>query len=295
MLAGSEPQATIKDPLLGSGTVAEVCTKFGRKCVQDWSCSILKFSNRSPNRFASSSPASCCAFAESASLMNIWRVTAYLFSSTCYFKNDVVQQVVDADIARDNCHNNIVRYVRGKQYNPVDNEATAAGELICRPRVRPDPYRWQSREESKMNLGATLYLHNSVEAVDFYRDVFGLTLGYHVRYEDGTFLHAELMKQGASIFAVSESADLGIAAAMLRSDRPTMSYGVDLDTDDELRHAYRLLSEGGKVLRPLGALPWSPCSADVIDRFGVYWYIYVQQAKPDDAAMAEWLQEGNTF
>jgi site-specific DNA-methyltransferase (cytosine-N4-specific) len=33
MLAGSEPQATILDPFLGSGTVAEVCTKFGRKCI----------------------------------------------------------------------------------------------------------------------------------------------------------------------------------------------------------------------------------------------------------------------
>lgn len=146
-----------------------------------------------------------------------------------------------------------------------------------------------------MNLGATLYLKGSVEAVEFYRDVFGMALGYHVRYDDGTFLHAELMKDGKSVFAVSESADVGIAEAMLRSQRPTMSYGIDLVSEDELRHAYRLLSDGGKVLRPLGALPWSPCSADVIDRFGVCWYIYAQQAKPDDAVMAEWLREGNTF
>lgn len=146
-----------------------------------------------------------------------------------------------------------------------------------------------------MNLGATLYLNNSVEAVEFYRDVFGMALGYHVRYDDGTFLHAELMKDGKSVFAVSESSDTEIADAMLRTRRPTMSYGIDLDSEDELRHAYRRLSEGGKVLRELGALPWSPCSADVIDRFGVCWYIYVQQAKPDDAVMEDWLQKGNAI
>jgi PhnB protein len=146
-----------------------------------------------------------------------------------------------------------------------------------------------------VNLGATLYVKGTVEAVEFYRDAFGMALGYHVRYEDGTFLHAELTKGGSSVFAVSESVDLAVAQAMCAADRPTMSLGVDLDSEDELRHAYRLLSDGGKVLRPLGSLPWSPCSADVIDRFGVCWYIYVQQEKPDDAAMAEWLREGNAL
>ncbi|MFA5205173.1 MAG: VOC family protein [Lentisphaeria bacterium] len=140
-----------------------------------------------------------------------------------------------------------------------------------------------------MSLGATLYVRGSVEAVEVYREAFGMTLGYHVRYDDGSFLHAELARDGATGFAVSESAD----AAIPTTGRPTTSLGVELADDDEVRRAYRLLSEGGRVLRPLGPLPWSPLSADLVDRFGVCWYLYARQARPDDAAMEDWLREGN--
>jgi len=132
-----------------------------------------------------------------------------------------------------------------------------------------------------MNLGATLYVKNSVEAVEFYLEAFGMTLGYNAKNSDGSFLHAELLKGGVSIFAVSENSDEAIAQAMLASKRPTMSYGINLDNEAELQHAYRILVEGGHILRELGQLPWSPCSADVIDKYGVCWYIYVSQHRPD--------------
>ncbi len=35
-----------------------------------------------------------------------------------------------------------------------------------------------------MNLGATLYVRNSVEASEFYMDAFGLKLGYNARNSD---------------------------------------------------------------------------------------------------------------
>jgi len=132
-----------------------------------------------------------------------------------------------------------------------------------------------------MNLGATLYVKNSVEAVEFYIKAFGMTLGYNAKNSDGSFLHAELLKGGVSIFAVSENNDEAIAQAMLASKRPTMSYGINLDSEAELQHAYRTLVEGGHILRELGQLPWSPCSADIVDKYGVCWYIYVSQHRPD--------------
>jgi len=132
-----------------------------------------------------------------------------------------------------------------------------------------------------MNLGATLYVKNSVKAVEFYLEAFGMTLGYNAKNSDGSFLHAELLKGGVSIFAVSENNDEAIAQAMLASKRPTMSYGINLDSEAELQHAYRTLVEGGHILRELGQLPWSPCSADVVDKYGVCWYIYVSQHRPD--------------
>ena len=35
------------------------------------------------------------------------------------------------------------------------------------------------------------------------------------------------------------------------------------------------LAKDGTILREIGELPWSPCSADVLDKYGVYWYITV--------------------
>ena len=132
-----------------------------------------------------------------------------------------------------------------------------------------------------MNLGATLYVKHSVEAVEFYIEAFRMTLGYNVKNGDGSFLHAELLKGEESIFAVSENNDEEIARSMLASKRPTMSYGINLDNDVELNHAYKILIEGGHILRELGSLPWSPSSADIVDKYGVCWYIYVSQHRPD--------------
>lgn len=134
-----------------------------------------------------------------------------------------------------------------------------------------------------MTIGATLYVKNSVEAVLFYCDSFNMTLGYNVKHDNGSYLHAELEKNGSGGFAVSESTDEDIKKAMLDANQPTMSLGINFDNDEELKGAYEKIIVGGNILRPLGALPWSPFSADVVDKYGVCWYIYVSQHKPDEA------------
>jgi PhnB protein len=133
-----------------------------------------------------------------------------------------------------------------------------------------------------MHLGATLYVQNSAEAVEFYSEAFRMTVGYNVKNSDGSFLHAELMKGQQSIFAVSENNDADITRSMLEAQRPTMSYGLSLNSDDDLHHAYHRLIQGGHILRELGSLPWSPNSADIVDKYGVCWYIYVSQHRPDE-------------
>ncbi len=55
-----------------------------------------------------------------------------------------------------------------------------------------------------MTLGATLYIKDTKEAVVFYQEAFGMTLGYNVKNPDGTYMHAELQKDGQTIFAISE-------------------------------------------------------------------------------------------
>lgn len=130
-----------------------------------------------------------------------------------------------------------------------------------------------------MKLGATLYIKNTVEAVEFYKEAFGMTLGYNEKFPDGTFMHAVLLRDGHEVFAVSESQNDTFVNIMLSSSlkeaRPTMSYGITFDNEDEVKKAYSMLAEGGKVLFPLGSLPWSSCCADVLDKYGVYWHITV--------------------
>ncbi|MDI9481913.1 MAG: VOC family protein [Bacillota bacterium] len=130
-----------------------------------------------------------------------------------------------------------------------------------------------------MKLGATLYIKNTVEAVEFYKEAFGMTLGYNEKFPDGTFMHAVLLRDGHEVFAVSESQNDTFVNIMLSSSlkeaRPTMSYGITFDNEDEVKKAYSMLAEGGKVLFPLGSLPWSSCCADVVDKYGVYWHITV--------------------
>lgn len=132
-----------------------------------------------------------------------------------------------------------------------------------------------------MTLGATLYVHGSIEAAQTYCDAFGMTIGYHVMNEDGTYLHAELERTGQCGFAVSESADLETRASMIAARQPTMSLGLNLDSDAQLEHAFEVLAAEGHILREVGPLPWTPFSADLVDRFGVCWYLYVSQHRPE--------------
>ncbi len=49
----------------------------------------------------------------------------------------------------------------------------------------------------------------------------------------------------------------------------------EFGTEAAVRRAYDALSDGGTVIHPLGPCPWNACCADVIDRFGVFWWLGV--------------------
>lgn len=122
-----------------------------------------------------------------------------------------------------------------------------------------------------MTLGPTLYVQDGRSAVAFYREAF---------HPDGTYLHADLERGGYSIFAEGESSATVIHAAMLAARQPTMSSWINFDNDGELPHAYQALAREGHVIRPLGPVPWSRDSAEVVDKFGVCWYPYASQHRP---------------
>ena len=126
-----------------------------------------------------------------------------------------------------------------------------------------------------MEIGFGLYVQNSVEAVKLYQDVFGLELGYHVINPDGSFFHSELYKEGKEMLSVVE-------AQSQTAVEHRVQLGVTLASEAEVKRAYELLSVGGTIKTPIGPLPWSPCAADVVDRFGVWWYITAPQHHPPD-------------
>lgn len=42
-----------------------------------------------------------------------------------------------------------------------------------------------------------------------------------------------------------------------------------------VRNAYDILREGGTVIDPLGPCPWSSFCSNLIDKFGVVWWISI--------------------
>lgn len=126
-----------------------------------------------------------------------------------------------------------------------------------------------------MDIGIGLYVKNSAEAVPFYMDVFGLVLGYHVKNEDCSFFHSELNRAGKEVLSVVEASGADIAGTCV-------SLGVDMPDEASVQLAFNKLREGGRVLMEVGPLPWSPCAAEVVDRFGVRWYITAPQHRPPE-------------
>jgi PhnB protein len=102
-----------------------------------------------------------------------------------------------------------------------------------------------------------------------------LELGYHVKNPDGTYFHSELYKDGEEMLSVAEAADGG-------GQEHAVQLGVTLESEAEVEKAFALLGAGGTVKRPMGPLPWSPCCAEIIDRFGVWWYITAPQHLPPE-------------
>ncbi|MBQ7888032.1 MAG: VOC family protein [Clostridia bacterium] len=126
-----------------------------------------------------------------------------------------------------------------------------------------------------VSIGHTIYVKGSVKAVPFYQEVFGLTLGYHVKNADGSFFHSELHSNEHPVLSVVEAFE----------ERPfnnLVCLGMTLDSADAVLRAFALLRDGGTIRMPLTTLPWSPCCAEVVDRYGVWWYLTAPQHKPGD-------------
>lgn len=114
-----------------------------------------------------------------------------------------------------------------------------------------------------------IYTKGSTAAVELYQKAFDAVLGYNVKSPDGTFYHAELDVYG-QITAVAESTDNN------RITGNTMQFCLHFGEGEEntVKKAYEVLKDGAEILVPIGPCEFSPCMADLIDRFGVRWCLF---------------------
>lgn len=119
-----------------------------------------------------------------------------------------------------------------------------------------------------MKLSFIAYVKGSIEAVEFYKKVFDAELGYHFMNEDGTYMHAELIKNEEVIMAVGESEEWLDAGHV-------MQFGLNLESEEEVKRVYEILSEGAEILYELGSSFYNPMMFDLVDQYGVRWYIAV--------------------
>ena len=127
-----------------------------------------------------------------------------------------------------------------------------------------------------MKIGPQVYVRNSVEAAKMYCEAFNAEISFEIRDEKdplNQYAHCELSVDGERFMALSE--------APLECDTSpktvwqTMAFNVCLGEKEAVRHAFDILSEGGTVIDGPGPCDWNDFCSNLIDKYGVFWWIAI--------------------
>lgn len=126
-----------------------------------------------------------------------------------------------------------------------------------------------------MKISSQVYVRGSIEAVQMYCKAFGAEISFEIKDKSGNaYEHCELSVNGQLFMAVSEAPDTCDTGK--KSKWQTMAFNVyDMGSEDAVRNAYDILRDGGTVIDPIGPCPWNPCCSNLIDKFGVFWWIAI--------------------
>jgi uncharacterized glyoxalase superfamily protein PhnB len=124
-----------------------------------------------------------------------------------------------------------------------------------------------------MKISSQVYVRGSIEAAVIYCRAFGAEIGFNVKDEiTNEYQHCELMVDSQLFMALSEApqdCDTG-----KKDEWQTMAFNVyEMGSEGAVRQAYDVLKEKGTVIDTLGPCDWNPCCSNLIDRFGVFWWI----------------------
>ena len=128
-----------------------------------------------------------------------------------------------------------------------------------------------------MKCYTPVYVMNSIEAVETYCRAFGAEVTFEIKNDARTaYEHCELSVNGEGILAVAEAQKPYDVSVIHQMKLQTMTFNAfELGSEDAVRNALDILSNGGVVIEDIHELPWSKCCATVIDKYGVCWWVSV--------------------
>lgn len=112
------------------------------------------------------------------------------------------------------------------------------------------------------------YNTEAKEAVAFYVDLFGGNVDWTYTITDTPSGDSDLIQ-----FQLGNMTLAAISAGPYFKLNESMSLMVNVASKDEVTRLYQALSEGGRVLMPLGEYPFSPYYVWLEDRFGLSWQL----------------------
>ncbi|RRR49695.1 VOC family protein [Streptococcus suis] len=106
------------------------------------------------------------------------------------------------------------------------------------------------------------------EAVAFYVELFGGKIDWTYTITDTPSGDSDLIQ-----FQLGDMTLAAISAGPYFKLNESMSLMVNVANKDEVTRLYQALSEGGRILMPLGEYPFSPYYVWLEDRFGLSWQL----------------------
>lgn len=122
---------------------------------------------------------------------------------------------------------------------------------------------FEGRAEEAMNFYTSLFPASSVVSISRY--------GAEDAAMAGKVIHAVFSLNGQNYMCIDSSAHHAFTFT------PAMSLFVDCTTEQEIDGLFAALSEGGSILMPLSAYPFSKKYAWLSDKFGVSWQLSYNQ------------------
>jgi uncharacterized glyoxalase superfamily protein PhnB len=61
-----------------------------------------------------------------------------------------------------------------------------------------------------------------------------------------------------------------------------MLFSVEFKDERGVINAFEVLKADANITLPIGRLPWSDCSASLVDKFRINWYLTIPQHRPEE-------------